>query len=141
MEVRRIPGDDVSGTDRRPVWSRPEAIERLREALRCLVDENHTICEVAAERRIFCRGFRRWPDSEFDRRWRPALGRSTHLTRAQMEELANLWQIAEQVRHRVGFACDAQTSRGPCRGWDEFSNDDLARQCNDVIGLDVIVTA
>jgi hypothetical protein len=124
-----------------PVWSRREAIDHLRDALRSLVDDEHSMCQVASERKIFCRGFRRWPDSEFDRRWRSALGRSTHLSRAQMEELANLWQIAEQIRHRVGFACDAQTlSHGPCRGWDEFSNDELARQCNDVIGVDVIVT-
>jgi hypothetical protein len=99
------------------------------------------MCEIAAQRGIFCRGFRRWPDSEFDRRWRLTLGRSTHLTRVQMEELANLWQLAEQVRHRVGLACDAQRpGQGACRGWDEFSNQDLARHCNDILGVDVIVT-
>jgi hypothetical protein len=129
-----VSGGDVS------VWPRREAIERLRETLRRLTDDEHSMCQVAAERRIFCRGFQRWPDSEFDRRFRVALGRSTHLSRAQMEELGNVWQLAEQIRCRVGLACDMQTERrGPCRGWDEFSNDDLARYCSDILGVSVVV--
>lgn len=125
-----------------PVWSRRDAIDRLRDALRLLVDDEHSMCQVAAERGVFCRGFRRWPDSEFDRRFRQALGRSTHLSRAQMEELADLWQLAEQVRCRVGLICDAQTAHhGACRGWDEFSNEDLARYCSDLLGANVVVTA
>ena len=125
-----------------PVWSRRDAIDRLRDSLRRLADDEHSMCQVAAQRGIFCRGFQRWPDSEFDRRWKSALGRSTHLSRAQMEELANVWQLAEQIRCRVGLVCDAQSGRhGGCRGWDEFSNDDLARYCSDILGLNVVVTA
>jgi hypothetical protein len=123
-----------------PVWPRRDAIDRLRDALRRLTDDEHSICQVAAEQGIFCRGFRRWPDSEFHRRWKNALGRSTHLSRPQMEELADLWQLAEQVRCRVGLACDAQTGRhGACRGWDEFSNEDLARYCSELLGANVVV--
>jgi hypothetical protein len=29
--------------------------------------------------------------------------------------------------------------QGPCRGWNEFSNADLARFCNDVLGENVEV--
>jgi hypothetical protein len=120
------------------VWSRSEAIARLRAALLALTDEEHSICQVAAQRGIFCHGFRRWNVSEFDRRWRGAIGRSTHLTRAQMEEFANLWQLSEQIRQRVAFACDAKTQGGnTCRGWEEFSNADLARYCADVLGKNV----
>ncbi|MGH9366809.1 MAG: hypothetical protein ACRD3M_03935 [Thermoanaerobaculia bacterium] len=123
------------------VWSRPQAIARLREALTNLTDDEHSICQVAAERGIFCHGFRRWPASEFDRRWRQALGRSTHLSRAQMEELANVWQLAEQVRCRVTLACDTKTANGSvCRGWDEFPNADLARFCSDILGKNVDVS-
>ncbi|HEY7113615.1 MAG TPA: hypothetical protein VIA45_11845 [Thermoanaerobaculia bacterium] len=122
------------------VWTRPEAIGELRRALGRLADDEHSLCQVAAERGIFCRGFSRWPDSEFDRRFRYALGRSTHLSRAQMEELANVWQLAEQLRCRVALACDAQTaSRNACRGWDEFSNADLERYCSDLLGRNVVV--
>jgi hypothetical protein len=133
----------VTGSRAEPeVWSRQIAIDRLRESLRRLTDEEHSICQVAAERGIFCHGFRRWPASEFDRRWKNAIGRSTHLSRAQMEELANVWQLAEQIRCRVALACDAQTTaRSGCRGWDEFSNADLARYCGDILGENVVVTA
>ena len=122
------------------VWSRSETIDGLRRALESLVDGEHSLCQVAAERGIFCRGFRRWPDSEFDRRFRRALGRSTHLTRIQMEALADVWQLAEQIRCRVNLACDAQgSSGGACRGWDEFSNADLERHCSDLLGRNVVV--
>jgi hypothetical protein len=105
-----------------------------------MTDEDHSLCQVAADRGIFCRGFRRWGEAEFDRRWRKYIGRSTHLSRAQMEEYANLWELAEQIRKHVSLACDAQTAaRGPCRGWNEFSNADLARFCNDVLGENVEV--
>ena len=122
------------------IWERGEAIARLRLALLALTDDEHSICQVASERGIFCRGFRRWNASEFDQRWRSAIGRSTHLSRAQMEEFANLWQLAEQVRQRVAFACDAASpGLGGCRGWGEFSNADLSRFCADILGLSVQV--
>jgi hypothetical protein len=106
-----------------------------------MTDEEHSMCQVAADRGIFCRGFRRWNEAEFDRRWQKYIGRSTHLSRAQVEEYANLWQLAEQIRRRVSLACDVHTMgpQGPCRGWNEFSNADLARFCNDVLGENVEV--
>ena len=122
------------------LWERGEAVARLREALLTLTDGEHSICQIASERGIFCRGFRRWNASEFDQRWRSAIGRSTHLSRAQMEEFANLWQLSEQVRQHVSLACDAAANRlGGCRGWGEFSNADLSRFCADVLGLSVQV--
>jgi hypothetical protein len=98
------------------------------------------MCQVAAEKRIFCRGFRRWHDAEFLRKWKSAIGSSTHLNRGQMEEFANFWQLVEQTRLGVSFACDAQTlCHGACRGWDEFGNDQLARYCSDVLKENVRV--
>lgn len=105
-----------------------------------LADDEHSMCQIAAQRGIFCYGFRRWNASEFDRRWRGAIGRSTHLTRAQMEEFANLWQLAEQLQRGVALACDVRTAgQRPCRGWDEFSNADLSRFCADILGQNVEV--
>ena len=122
------------------VWTRDEAIARLRESLLKLCDEEHSMCRVAAERGIFCRGFRRWHDAEFHARWRVLLGQSTHLTRPQVERLADLWQLAEQIRHRVPLVCDAQTmAHGACRGWDEFPNETLARFCSELLGRVVTV--
>lgn len=124
-----------------PTWRRPEAIAKLRDALVRLTDDEHSMCSVAAERGIFCRGFHRWNAAEFDRRWRNFIGRSTHLTRPQMEAFANLWQLAEQIRCGVNLSCDTRTSgRGPCRGWEEFSNADLSRFCADILGESIVVT-
>ena len=98
------------------------------------------MCQVAAELGIFCRGFRRWSDGEFLRRWTKVIGRSTHLTRPQLEQLADLWQLTEQLRLRVPLACDAQAiERGACRGWNEFSNADLERCCDEILGRNVVV--
>ena len=114
-------------------WSRNEAIARLRAALLALTDDEHSMCQVAAQRGIFCDGFRRWNAAEFDRRWKFAIGRSTHLTRPQMEECANLWQLTEQIRQRVPLACDAKTTGdAPCRGWNEFSDAELLGFCADL---------
>jgi hypothetical protein len=124
-----------------PIWTRAEAIARLRDALVKLTDDEHSMCQVAAERGIFCHGFRRWNAREFDRRFRNAIGRSTYLSREQMEEFANLWELAEQIRLGVTLACDAQVrEHGTCRGWDEFSNADLSRFCSDVLGRNIEIT-
>lgn len=125
---------------RQEVWTRDEAIGRLRGGLLRLSDGQHSMCQVAAELGIFCFGFRRWSDAEFERRWGKVIGRSTHLTRPQLERIADLWQLTEQLRQRVPLACDAATiGGGPCRGWNQFSNRNLARHCADILGRDVVV--
>jgi hypothetical protein len=121
------------------LWRRGEALARLREAFLAMTDDEHSMCQVAAELGIFCHGFRRWNAAEFDRRWRSSIGRSTHLSRAQMEDFANLWQLSEQIRLRASLACDGKSNGlGGCRGWDEFSNAELSF-CADVLGRNVQV--
>jgi hypothetical protein len=121
-------------------WARGEAIAKLREALVRLTDDDHSLCQVAGERGIFCHGFRRWNAREFDRHWRNAIGQCTRLSRAQLEEFANVWQLAEQVRRGVTLACDARPAEhGACRGWDEFSNAELSRFSCDILGQNVEV--
>ncbi len=119
---------------------RDEAIAALRRCLARLGDGEHSTCQVAAERGVFCRGFRRFDDHEFHRRWSPVLGQSTHLNRAQLERLADLWELCEQVGRHVRVACDARAAEpGPCRGWHEFSDEALARFCSELLGRDVVV--
>jgi hypothetical protein len=122
------------------VCHRSEAITRLREKLAGSLDGDRSMCAIAAENGIFCRGFDRWNDHEFDRRWRDHIGRSSHLTRRQMERYADLFAEAERVRCGASIACDAFAARpGPCRGWNEFSNSELAQFCSDLLGDDLIV--
>ncbi len=123
------------------VWTRAEAIACLRESLVKLCGEGRSMCQAAADRGIFCRGFRQWPEREFHDLWKPLIGESTHLSRAQMERFADLWQLSEQVRQGFTLACDAQVVRpGVCRGWDEFSNVDLSRFCAEILARRVVVT-
>lgn len=120
--------------------TRDEAIAALRRCLERLGDGEHSTCQIAAERGIFCRGFRQWDDHEFHRRWKPVLGESTHLNRAQIERLADLWELCEQVRGHVRVTCDLRAAEpGPCRGWYEFSDTTLARFCSELLGRNVIV--
>jgi hypothetical protein len=121
------------------VLTREGAIARLRAGLLRLSDGEHSMCEIAARLGVFCLGFRRWPDAEFLKVWTRAMGRSTHLNRRQLELLADIWQQTEQLRLRIPIACDARTGCGPCRGWDEFSNADLERFCDEVLGEKVVV--
>ena len=129
---------DSSESEQVEVWSRNEAISHLRAHLVRLTDDENSLCRAAAEEGIFCRGFRRWNVPEFDRRWRDFIGRSTHISRAQMEDYANVWQLTEQVARGATLACDAAAAgRGPCRGWNEFSNAVLAQFCSDLLGENV----
>ncbi len=122
------------------VWTREEAIGNLRRRLIALAEEEHSMCATAAKNGIFCRGFRRWNDAEFHERWKGIVGESTHLSRAQIERLADLWQLSEQIRHDVRLVCDAQTlAHGACRGWDEFDDKTLARFCSELLGRNVRV--
>jgi hypothetical protein len=123
------------------LWTRAEAIRELREALVKLCGEGRSMCREAADRGIFCRGFRQWPEREFHDLWKPLIGASTHLSRAQMERFADIWQLSEQVRQGQALACDAQVIHpGACRGWDEFSNVDLSRHCAEILGRRVVVS-
>ena len=122
-------------SDAAPVCpTREETIRTLRSRLTRLAGPDESLCRVAAERGIFCRGFRRWQVAEFHRRWRPAIGVSTHLSRAQMERYADLGQLTEQLCRGVPLACDANRGddEAPCRGWDEFSDVELARFCREL---------
>lgn len=122
------------------VFTRHQAIAVLRRGLERLGDPEHSTCHVAAERGIFCRGFRRFDDHEFHRRWKPVLGQSTHLNREQIERLADLWELCEQVAAHVRVACDARAAApGPCRGWFEFSDEALGRFCAELLGREVVV--
>lgn len=123
------------------VISRTEAIGRLRHYLISLTDDEHSICQVAAKKGIFCHGFARWNDAELKSRFASLSTKRPGMNRWQLEELANRWELARQMVDRVGLACDAQTiEHDTCRGWDDFSNDDLARFCSDLLALDVVVT-
>lgn len=120
--------------------SREDAISRLRTELVGLVDGERSICLVAAEKGILCHGFRRYSDAELEERYRWLLRSRAGATRAETEKLANRWQLGRQLFDEVPLACDAQRrEHDTCHGWDEFTNDDLARFCREILGQEISV--
>jgi hypothetical protein len=120
--------------------SRSSAITRLRSALVALTDDGNSICKVAAERGLFCRGFRRYSDEELRNRYGWIARRHPAASRAELEDLANRWQLARQVFDGTQLACDAQSEEhDTCNGWDDFSNQELSGFMLEILGEEVAV--
>lgn len=124
--------------------TRQEAIDDLRAALLELTGEEHSICQVAKEKGLFCHGFAQWKLHELKAQY-PQITRSRpRLSRDQMEELADRWQLARQFARRESLACDVQVAEGKfqtCKGWDEFENDEIARFHLEICGDEVEIVA
>jgi len=117
--------------------TRAEAIELLRSKCAALVDDEHSLCEVAGREKILCGGFAQWSFGELKQRHDWIVKRRPHITRKQLEELANRWQLARQYVSETGLACDNQIKENHhqvCHGWDEFSDEDIARFCQELSG-------
>lgn len=110
-------------------WSRAQAIDRLRKVLEAQCDGDRSICFVAARKDISCRGFAQWKVHELKERYPQIARNRPHLTRAEFEDLADRWQLARQFCLGTTLACDTQMQEEhfkTCRGWDEFTDEDLA---------------
>ncbi|MFO0981304.1 MAG: hypothetical protein U1E76_06035 [Planctomycetota bacterium] len=107
---------------------RSRVIDDLRKHLVSLTSEKHSICDVAATLGIFCQGFRRLGDAELRRKFDWIVRTRPGITRAQLEDLANRYNLARQEALEVPISCDAKMiDRDTCVGWDEFTDADLAR--------------
>ena len=109
---------------------RSQVIANLRNTLIALTDDEHSICEVAARLEIFCGGFAQWTFRELKQRYPTIVRSRPHITPQDLRELANRWQLARQSVMGTELACDTQSREGrlrTCRGWDEWSDEDLAR--------------
>jgi hypothetical protein len=85
------------------------------------------MCEVAARRGVFCKGFGQWSFDELKRRYDWIAQQRPHVTRAQLEELANAWQLARQQVFGTCLSCDTETGEhDTCLGFDRFSDAELA---------------
>lgn len=119
--------------------SRSQAIADLRRELLKLVDEEHSLCLVAARRGIFCNGLGRWDTEELAARlpW-PVEGAVPE--RAEVERQANRWLSAVQDLRAGRLPCDQTPGRSPlCAGWEEFYEGELARFHLELVGEEVRV--
>jgi hypothetical protein len=116
--------------------SRETAIGRIRIRLIELCDSGKSACQVAAERGILCKGFKRDSDDELRLRYAPFVGAADRLPRPELERVANHWQLARQHTEGTLLACDVQNhSYQTCRGWNDFSNEELSEFCLELTGV------
>ncbi|MEA2766062.1 MAG: hypothetical protein QOK07_2466 [Gemmatimonadaceae bacterium] len=116
--------------------SREVAISRIRTEMAELCDGGKSACQVAAERNILCRGFNRDSDDELRRRYAPYVGAAERISRSDLERVANHWHLARQRTEDVPLACDVQYQHHQvCRGWDDFSNQELSDFCLELAGV------
>ena len=122
--------------------TRQEAIDDLRRVLVEAAGDEHSVCQVAKERGLFCHGFAQWKLGELKAQY-PQITRSRpRLSRAEMEDLADRWQMARQLVTDCESACDVQMHEGKfqtCKGWDDFEDEELARFHLEVCGEEVQV--
>lgn len=55
-------------------------------------------------------------------------GKRPGISRAQLETIANLWELAQQEVQELPLSCDVQfRMRDTCTGWRAFTNEQLSR--------------
>jgi len=117
--------------------SRSQAISDLRHQLLKLVDREHSLCQVAARRGLFCNGFGRWSKEELERRIPGCSKGEPEPTRAEIEREANRRMLPLQDVRAGKLPCDDGTIL--CAGWDEFYESELARFHREMLGESVRV--
>jgi hypothetical protein len=115
--------------------SRSEAIQDIREMLLCLVDDDHSLCEVVSRAGIFCGGFSQWDFDELKHRFRWIAAEKPNIDRAEFERLANRWLLTHQWASYGRLPCDRfAQARASCAGWNDFYEADLARYYEQLFG-------
>lgn len=120
--------------------TRDEAIRAIRARLLELVDDDHSMCQVAAEKGIYCRGFRRLTDAELKQRHSWLMRRNPDMSREQLEDFANRWQLARQIVDQVPISCDVQMlEHDTCEGWSTFDDATIARFHRELVGVEIAI--
>ena len=120
--------------------TRDQAITELRAVLKKMAGDEHSICFVAAQKGVFCRGFAQWKFHELKEQYPQIVRTRGRLSRAQLERLADSWQLARQFVHGTDVACDTQLDEEEfqtCKGWEEFSDGEIAGFYSELCGEDV----
>ena len=119
--------------------SRPALIAALRDELTRRAGEM-SICRLAAQTGIFCKGFRRYSDAELEESYGWISRKNPDAPREELEEIADRWQLARQDVLGAKTSCDVQQlEHDACGGWDDFGDDQLARFLRELTGRDVVV--
>jgi len=103
-------------------------------------EEGKSVCQIAAEKNILCRGFHRDTDDELRWRYAAAIPGAPEMSREELESRANAWQLERQQHEGMLLCCDVQFAcYETCRAWDDFTNEELAHFCGELLGEKVRV--
>lgn len=140
-EIAQFGGTPMARTQpKQQSVERAQAINLLRAELLKRLDSDTSACKLAAEKGFFCRGFTRFNDGELKSRYWWIARRRPNISRADLEDVANRWQLARQDVDHLPIACDVQQQEhDTCRGWDDFSNEELARYYFELTGEQITV--
>ena len=120
--------------------SRPQAIERIREKLKALTDDEHCACAVAARLNVFCGGFRALSDGEFRTRFSWISRKRPRASRGELENVVSLYHIGRQESSQAALCCDVETREHcACDGWNRFDNPELEKFVFELTGASVRV--
>lgn len=120
--------------------TRKEAIQDIREMLLSLVDDDHSVCEVANRYGIFCGGFSQWSFDELKRRFHWIADRHPECEREEFERHANRWLLTAQFSSFGRLPCDLFSIRpASCAGWQDFYEAELAGFYEELFGQPVEV--
>lgn len=131
----------MSHTEPKPqTVGRAEAIDLLRTELLKHTDCETSACKFAADSGAFCHGFSRFGKYELRRKYAWITRRRPNMSREELEEIANRWQLARQDVRELPTACDVQQqAHEMCNGWDDFSNEELGHFYAELTGRKVLV--
>ncbi|HET7437098.1 MAG TPA: hypothetical protein VFN10_20475 [Thermoanaerobaculia bacterium] len=120
--------------------SRPALIAALRDELTRRAGDM-SICKLAAQTGIFCKGFRRSSEAELKERYDWIARKNPGMSREELESIADRWQLARQDVLNAESSCDVQQrEHDSCGGWDDFGDDQLARFLRELTGRNVVVS-
>lgn len=121
------------------LMSRPALIGALRQELMRRAGEM-SICKLAAQTGIYCKGFRRYSDTELKERYGWIAKKNPDAPREKIEEIADRWQLARQEVVGTLTSCDTQQfAHDVCGGWEDFSDGELSRFLLELTGRNVVV--
>ncbi len=93
------------------------------------------MCAAAARAGVFCRGFGRLSDEEFRQRFHWITAKRPGASRAELEEVVNLYHLGRQEATGTVLCCDLETKEHTsCDGWNTFDNATLEAFCCELLG-------
>ncbi len=98
-------------------------------------DEGKTVCDVAAEQHIFCRGFDRFPTQVLRKRFPWLLHGEPGLSREEILKRIRKWIHAREFVLGIPTACDLMAEeKDLCEGWGAFSDEKIAASFEEMFG-------